>query len=70
MLAPLPRLYRLVVMASVLVLGIGSGVWLARTWDFPLGGLLVGTAAGLLAAFLLVHDFHGRARSSRVPRRH
>lgn len=68
-LAPLPRLYRLLVLASVLTVCIGAGVWLARSYDLPFGGVLVGTSAGLLIAFAVLHDFRGRTRPTRVPRR-
>ena len=69
MLAPLPRLYRLIVVASLLAVCIVSGISLARYHDLPLGGLLVGSAAGLLLAFAALHDFHRRS-GVRVPRRH
>ena len=69
MLAPLPRLYRIVLFAVVLALGIGSGVLVAAAWDVPAGGILVGTAAGLAVAYLLTHDFHHAPRPARVPRR-
>ena len=59
MLAPLPRLYRVALTLLVLVLGIAGGVVVAQMADlsFPLGGLLVGSIAGLGVGFLLVHDF-------------
>ena len=71
MSAPLPRLYRIILFAVVLALGIGAGVWLAQLTDLPAGGILVGTAGGLLVAYLLVHDFHHAQapRAARVPRR-
>jgi ABC-type Mn2+/Zn2+ transport system permease subunit len=68
-LAPLPRLYRLIVLASLLAVCIVAGISLARYYDLPLGGLLVGSAAGVLLAFATLHDFH-RRNSSRVPHRH
>jgi hypothetical protein len=69
LLAPLPRLYRIVLFLVVLCLGIGSGVVLTSSLDLPAGGVLVGTAAGLAVAYLLVHDFHHAPRPARVPRR-
>jgi peptidoglycan/LPS O-acetylase OafA/YrhL len=71
LLAPLPRLYRIVVVAVVLALGIGAGVWLTQSWDLPAGGFVVGCLAGLVIAYLLVHDFHRpQPRTARVTRRH
>jgi hypothetical protein len=70
LLAPLPRLYRFVLIAVVLALGIGAGAWLAQLTDLPAGGVLVGSVAGLLIAYLLVHDFHHAPRPARVQRRH
>lgn len=71
MLAPLPRLHRLVLTAVFLTLGTAAGVVAAQAWglSLPLGGLLVGSAAGLTLGFLLVHDFHHAPRPARVPRR-
>ena len=69
MLAPLPRLYRIIVVAIVVALGIAGGVWLAPQVALPAGGLLVGTVGGVLVAFLLIHDFHQQPRPARVPRR-
>jgi multisubunit Na+/H+ antiporter MnhE subunit len=70
LLAPLPRLYRIIVVASVLVVGIVAGVWVAQSYALPTGGLLVGTGAGLVVAYLLTHDFHQRPRPVRIHRRH
>lgn len=71
MLAPLPRLYRLLLTLVVLGLGLLAGVVAAQIWGLhlPLGGLLVGSAAGLAIGFLLVHDFHHQPRPVRVTRR-
>ena len=71
MLAPLPRLYRVVLTLLVLGLGLAGGVVVAQAWNlsFPLGGLVVGSAAGLAIGFLLVHDFHRPARAVRVRHR-
>ena len=68
LLAPLPRLYRMIVVSVVLALGIGAGVLLTQFWDLPAGGVLVGSLAGLGVAYLLVHDFHHAPRPARVPR--
>lgn len=71
MLAPLPRLHRVVLIVLVLALGITGGVVAAQAWGFslPMGGLLVGSLAGLGIGFLLVHDFRPAPRTVRVPRR-
>jgi len=75
MLAPLPRLHRVVLTLLVLGLGIVGGVVAAQAWglSLPVGGLVVGSAAGLMIGFLLVHDFHHHAtveaRPARVLRR-
>ncbi len=71
MLAPLPRLHRVVLIVLVLALGITGGVVAAQVWGFslPMGGLLVGSLAGLGIGFLLVHDFHPAPRPVRVSRR-
>jgi uncharacterized membrane protein len=70
LLAPLPRLHRIIVVASVLLIGVIAGVWVAQLWSLPAGGLLVGTGTGLVVAFLLTHDFHHQPRPVRVHRRH
>lgn len=70
MLAPLPRLHRLMVAAIVLVAGLGAGLVLAQVLPLPAGGVLVGAAIGCLLGFLLIHDFHHpAARHVRVTRR-
>lgn len=56
-MGPLPALYRLLTAGLVLLLSVVAGVWLARSYDLPLGGVGVGLGAGSLLAFLLVHDF-------------
>lgn len=72
MLAPLPRLHRFVLTALVVALGIAGGLFAARTYELslPLGGLLVGSIAGLGVGYLLVHDFHRTpgAHAARAPR--
>jgi hypothetical protein len=60
MLAPLPARYRHLVFVTVLVTGMALGAWVAQLASVSsmVGtGVLVGAAAGLLAAYALVHDF-------------
>ena len=72
MLGPLPRLHRLLLIsATVLVVGIASGAWIALfTLLAVTAGAVVGAVAGLLLGYLLVHDFSATARTLRVHRRH
>lgn len=71
MLAPLPRLHRVVLTLLVLGLGIMGGVAAAQAsgLSLPAGGLVVGSAAGLAIGFLLVHDFHHQATADPRPAR-
>jgi xanthine/uracil permease len=71
-LGPLPRLHRLLLIATVLVVGIASGAWIALFTPLPVAvtaGAMVGAVAGLLLGYLLVHDFSQPTRSLRVHRR-
>lgn len=71
MLGPLPALHRLLVVAVVLVVGVGSGAWIALFTPVRVAapaGALVGAVAGALAAYALVHDFT-HDRRARVRRR-
>ena len=73
MLGPLPTLHRFVIVLSALLVCVGLGFWLGAMPEVSLdlrAGLLAGTAAGVAAAFVLVHDFHQRhTREVRVRRR-
>lgn len=73
MLGPLPTLHRFVLVLAALVVCIGIGFWFGVMPEIPLNlrvGLLAGTATGVAAAFVLVHDFHERqARPARARRR-
>ncbi len=63
MLGPLPTLHRFVLVLAALVVCVGIGFWFGAMPDVPVdvrAGLLAGTAAGVAAAFVLVHDFHQR----------
>lgn len=69
---PLPKLHRLLVVATALAVGMLSGMWLV-TITGTTAGIAAGTGWGLLAGlvlnYVLLHDFHHQARPVRV-RRH
>lgn len=68
---PLPRMHRLLVIATALVVGMLSGIWLVAVVGAPVligAGIGWGLLAGLLLNYVLLHDFHDR-RPVRV-RRH
>lgn len=63
MLGPLPRLYRFVLAVIAVVVFLGAGAWIAQFTALPMlasVGAGVGAAIGLVAAYLLVHDFTAR----------
>ncbi len=66
-MGPLPPLHRLLTVGLVVLLSLGTGVWLAGYIELPVGGIGVGLTAGLMIAFLLVHDFRSTSvgRSTR-----
>jgi di/tricarboxylate transporter len=69
---PLPLLHRILVVATVLAVGVVSGIWIAQFASAPAAaaaGASWGALAGMLLAFVLLHDFHHRPRPVRV-RRH
>jgi xanthine/uracil permease len=69
---PLPRLHRLLVVATALTVGMLAGIWTVHVADVPrliAAGLGWGLLAGLLLTYLLLHDFHHQPRPVRV-RRH
>lgn len=72
MFGPLPQLHRLLVVITALMVGIASGAWIVQFTPISVAvaaGVAWGAAAGLLLAYVLVHDFHHGARPVRV-RRH
>ncbi|ABL82663.1 hypothetical protein Noca_3161 [Nocardioides sp. JS614] len=72
MFGPLPPLHRMLVIATVLAVGVVSGIWIAQFASAPAAaaaGAAWGALAGLLLGYVLLHDFHHRPRAVRV-RRH
>ena len=70
-IGPLPRLHRTLVVTAALIVAIASGAWIAHFLPIQVAaaaGALWGAFAGLVLAYILVHDFH-RSRAVRV-RRH
>ena len=68
MLGPLPALHRLLVVGVVLAVGVCSGAWIAHYTPVQVAapaGAVLGAAAGVLAAFALVHDFSTRSPRQR-----
>jgi hypothetical protein len=69
---PLPRLHRLLVVATALIVGVLSGIWIFTVTEVPTlvaAGLGWGLLTGLLLIYVLLHDFHHQQRPVRV-RRH
>ena len=72
MLGRLPRLHRLTLFFVSVVLFLGAGLWLGSLGGVPVtwsGGAVLGTLAGITAAWALVHDFHHQAQTAGVVRR-
>lgn len=73
MFGPLPALHKFVLVLAAVIVCLGIGLWFGAMPEVPLNlrvGLLAGAAAGVAAAYALVHDFHDRqARPARVRRR-
>ncbi|WP_243057367.1 hypothetical protein [Nocardioides sp. SR21] len=72
MIGPLPRLHRLLVVAVALIVAIASGAWVAHFSPLPVAavaGAMWGFFAGIVLAYVLVHDFHAHPHPVRL-RRH
>lgn len=72
MFGPLPQFHRQLVLIVTLLVGIGSGIWVAEFASLSaavVAGTAWGALAGLLLGYVLLHDFHHRARTVRI-RRH
>lgn len=71
MFGPLPRLYQAALIAAAILFFVVAGLWLAEITVVPAAaaGLAIGAAAGVIAAYLLVHDFHHAPRPARAHRR-
>lgn len=72
MLGPLPKVYRVLVAVTALLVFVGGGAWAAYTIPYPIlisAGAGVGLAVGVAAAYLLLHSSGPRVQPDRV-RRH
>ena len=66
---PLPVLHKIVLVAGALAVWIGLGAWSGVMPHIPvtLGpGIVLGTIAGVVTAYVLLHDFQRRPRTSHV----
>ena len=69
MLGPLPKLYRVTVSLSALLLFVGAGAWAAFMLPYPSlvsVGASVGLALGAACAYVLLHQSHSAAQPHRV----
>lgn len=72
MFGPLPRLHRILVVVTTLIVGMLAGIWLVSQTSVPAlaaAGVGWGLLAGLLLNYVLLHDFHRRPDPIRVRRR-
>jgi hypothetical protein len=71
-LGPLPKIYRILVTVSALLVFVGGGALAAFMLPYPIlvsAGASVGLALGTVAAYLLLHTSAPRVQPHRV-RRH
>jgi hypothetical protein len=71
---PLPVIYKVVLVVGALAVWVGLGVWSGLMPTVPVSlvpGVVLGTIAGLVSAYVLLHDFDRRSSVStdRVRRR-
>ena len=60
---PLPVLHRVVIVVGALTAWIGLGAWVGYRSEFPVTvvpGVALGIVAGLVSAYVLLHDFDRR----------
>ena len=60
-------LHKIVLVAGALAVWIGLGAWSGAMPYIPLTlgpGIVLGTIAGVVTAYVLLHDFHRRSRLS------
>ncbi|WP_156411385.1 hypothetical protein [Nocardioides sp. Soil805] len=65
-------LHRLAIVVGALAVWIGLGLWSGLMPDVPMSvgpGLLIGTVAGVVTAWVLLHDFHGSTPAATQRRR-
>ena len=61
MFGPLPMLHRVVIVLGSLVVWTGLGLWSALVAHVPVSvgaGVALGALAGVVTAYVLLHDFH------------
>ncbi len=61
MLGPLPRLYRSLIVVTIVALGVAAGAWVAYMTALPVAasvGAWLGAAAAALVAYAVVHESH------------
>jgi hypothetical protein len=64
---PLPVLHKVVLVVGALAVWIGLGAWSGAMPHIPVAlgpGIVLGTIAGVVTAYVLLHDFHRRPRMS------
>jgi hypothetical protein len=69
---PLPVLHRIVLVIGVLTVWIGLGLWSGLVPYLPVAvvpGVVMGALAGLVTAYVLLHDFHRDPELSTDPGR-
>lgn len=70
-LGPLPRLYSLLILATLLASGVGLGAWLGFHDETPVvvtTGIAIGVALAGFTSWLLLHDFRHRSSSQQPAR--